>query len=159
MTATSVYMPSQNQEVKELQADIRAKDVELLAEKAAHCRVETERQALLVEIARVQRSIAVSSQESAATQKELDNMCAAINVAGQVVLYSHMTLTRGCGSTLQLSVCFVISANHESTEVMVQLFHLEQSSDGVRGKNVHTCLSLGQSLTEHHCHRLTLFQA
>lgn len=63
---------------------MKAKDSELVSEKTAHSKVESERQALLVEIARVQQGIAASSQENAATQKELDNMCTAISLAGQV---------------------------------------------------------------------------
>ena len=88
----------QNQKVGDLQADIKAKDTELLSEKAAHSKVENERQALLAEIARVQRGIADSSQENAATQKELDNMCAAISIAGQVNRLSllHKKISQSC---------------------------------------------------------------
>ena len=84
MRVASISVHLQNHKVKELQTDIKAKELELLSEKAGHSKVETERQALLVEIGRVQRNIAMSSEETAATQKELDNMCTAINVAGQV---------------------------------------------------------------------------
>lgn len=74
----------QNNEMEELRSEIKAKGVALLAEKVAHSRAEVERQSLLAEVARVQRGIADSNQESAAAQKEIDSMQTAMSLAGKV---------------------------------------------------------------------------
>lgn len=74
----------QNLESNELKVELKAKDAALLTEKATYNKAESERQGLLIELARVQKNVADNSQESAAAQKEIDSMNNAIVLASQV---------------------------------------------------------------------------
>lgn len=74
----------QTQQVEAQRQDLKTKEAALLSEKQSHARIEAEKQSLLIELGRVQKNLADTSQETAATQKELDSMCNAVSLAGQV---------------------------------------------------------------------------
>lgn len=81
----------QTKQLEHLRGNIKVKETACLAERSAHSRVESERQALLAELTKVQSSIAENREEAVTVQTELDNLSHAANLAGQVLPFQQLS--------------------------------------------------------------------